>query len=1413
MKEKRRTKLAPNIDYNQKKEQNRDKENIRSKVAMRESFHKTSLFYQAFLSLALLPSVSKQKITISKDSQSFPKISSTYKFKMNLTNVFNFSAVSDINLVRFETYTSPEIITDSKPNTFWIFDSQYLDFRWQNLNYSSYNLFTKFDYEDSYLIGYQKTTQVAQIILMTGEVISQVGRLMAMSQNEFESYKVITVWGYPQSNGSVTNYTNYASSAYLSDRHSLVIPTFGPENDIYISPMQGLQGDEQFDMIVRLNKTTQYNGMVWYFYLKVSIIDSDLCDNIANIVARHDFHYGKLVSLTYEKLFSDEDCGQLQGIQQTQCFFRGDHDMYCSSKIKMNGTTFIRLLKRMTDDQGNFAGYKKLFDIPIESGFIHLMRDPYHFEKNGGVSKYVEYNMSSSKLYYCTIRQETFDIANYSTYKTDCQLKNVVTFGDWSQSYFWEITVNNDYVLMLSRHTYSRKVQNRWIQSFSTTHGIPFYYKTPKGTYFSLNNPGGLFFTNLGVGQPTKTRGYYIPFLLFYFQKPDDLSYINTPINVTITAVDAGDGSSASVNFTVKFVNYYTKTLLEPPIYKFISYKVPNSFNPYVYSYRPLTCEGDYLEYSYQADRKFKIQVKNYFIDYYNHFFDSVLKRPNRTLGEKNSLFSYENQRFGISLTDSKNGQEIMTIKYPDGEVWDVRIIFKLGLATLLSFRAYPNASNSDLNYPTQWGTIDVKDLTLKVCRVRKVPSARLFYMKSSNLGSGYIIYMPADRTTLFKIRTLDNVNNDEMLNPNGLFASYYADKIIFGYHSQDAKIQELVLRYTLIISLDSCFLQIKSNTLSLDKTSIVTITAEDGYRNRKNITVYVEAVPDNTYLNMSIEKKNKIQINSFSNISSFNVSLYDTFDINGHGIVSDYDLTENPRLINNLKLEFDQDVDSISLGADTNYTFDSVYKFRNDPTNTNYTLISLGSTKSYESNVILSTGKHIISRSAYSEFSIIYMSGAVGKSNLRSNDSCFLANYFRDILDKTQYGFTYCVMNSNGEFFQGEYFEDQFNEITLVNTGLDEGAFLVMNYSKTLKAVSLRKFYCQYLGNSTGLNQEIYVDTNMQEVQYFAHQFDDNPSESFLAFIIGTSEPISLRKKVVIKAYRVVKGIDTPLTEINVTSTNLNEIINEYFFYRRKIEVSHDKRKNEASILIDGTETHFFIFRANIRSSFKQSKVELINVTLDTYYKPTIYHRSKYTLTQDFIICSSVSVPLIQYESYGSMVVNSIMIWPKRNGLYAGDGYTYRIIRLGSVDTLFNVAVDDFENNIISYIYSNSILNTVKLERKVVLSNQEAVKGLTAQDYKIKFRGNFWSYSDFMFSGGDYMVEINNGNKNGDNSIEQWIVIVILVIFVFVVLPCICISYCKLRLKQDRAPRITGLNKLAVQEEINLDKIEDSWL
>ena len=96
--------------------------------------------------------------------------------------------------------------------------------------------------------------------------------------------------------------------------------------------------------------------------------------------------------------------------------------------------------------------------------------------------------------------------------------------------------------------------------------------------------------------------------------------------------------------------------------------------------------------------------------------------------------------------------------------------------------------------------------------------------------------------------------------------------------------------------------------------------------------------------------------------------------------------------------------------------------------------------------------------------------------------------------------------------------------------------------------------------------------------------------------------------------------------------------------------------------MILDGKDFEFFFVKGDLVYDKVKDTIFLQNVSSDLYYKSNVLYRVKYRIIKDFIICTSYSLPLRRYLPHDNTRLATLMIWARKDGKYAGNGYSYRI-------------------------------------------------------------------------------------------------------------------------------------------------------
>lgn len=266
----------------------------------------------------------------------------------------------------------------------------------------------------------------------------------------------------------------------------------------------------------------------------------------------------------------------------------------------------------------------------------------------------------------------------------------------------------------------------------------------------------------------------------------------------------------------------------------------------------------------------------------------------------------------------------------------------------------------------------------------------------------------------------------------------------------------------------------------------------------------------------------------------------------------------------------------------------------------------------------------------------------------------------------------------------------------------------------------------------------------------------------------------ITSTRKLTVKGFRITPG----QFKIEPVEVDDSEFIKQVDSLDAplKIKSHYEKEDGVLEMILDGTDFEFFFVKGDLIFDKANNKIVLTKVESNMYYKSNVLYRAKYRILKDFIICSSYSHSLRRYLPSDTKRLATLMVWARRDGKHQGNGYSYRIQNLESVDTMFSVIVEDHEKSIISVLIDKNTIETyelsrtIKLVKKPVSLNQNE-KAPKIDDFDFKFRGNFWSLSDTSICARKFFKLPEKEKKKEENPDEFrlsfWVGFSMLVLFI----------------------------------------------
>ena len=895
---------------------------------------------------------------------------------------------------------------------------------------------------------------------------------------------------------------------------------------------------------------------------------------------------------------------------------------------------------------------------------------------------------------------------------------------------------------------------------------------------------------------------------------PDSL--ITIPLQVFAT--DTGDNTKASFNLTVRFKPYYTPTnLTKRGIDNYLLDCPKESFLYYTYYNRPFSCSGDFITTKVNSSGKFKSFATNFYATINPHYFSNVevKKRLNSPIeygfgGCKK--FAYQNPALNISTGRSC----LMT---PDLQLMVV-LSYQLGKLSSLAVRVYDSHSNTFF-LPVE---IDLTfiELAAPITYIRASQMGSLFYIQTNQINQGYIFQislLEKQGGFMYRIRSAFGNNQNDMISKFGFFSAFNQNRVVFSFYKLSQDEPGYVFDYSINIDFEMCFVWARGFTLQegiIDSE----LSLQDSYGKSLSTGFQFKSLAANEVMNMSV--KTRMRLKNITKIKPFKIPLNQIFNITGHGISLDYPITNNPDLRESLSLTADEQKVAKDFKG-SGYVVERICNFKANAENLTVVFFAKEDNLTTVNVTIYTPDGRNFSKQFFNIYKSNRFTLSSGLDEQGKPSSCFLGNFLNKGKTGSQasfYGFNSRTM----EGFNG-IFQNPEDSLTLIDTGRPEPFFIYANYSQG-KELTLQLFYCNFKNFEVGAAKIAgFANNTLTTIFDYVAGYSDgsgviNQSFSWALFVLITPvSNTSSSQNITFSAFRILNSTDRPFERLMVLrNSRFLELFYGLPIRGMKIKAYYNQRNgNQFSLLVDGSDFSFYVFTGSITLSTISSQrvLSFTGIQVHEYYKPTISPYYSYLVTKDFVISSAVSRPLYRYREYYGAKVSNLLVWARRDGQFNGTGYTYRINTMTNINDLHNMIVENYAENSIAVAMTQTQITQINLNNSVYLENRMEHEGMELADFDLTFRGNMWTYSDFVFSGGSYITLGKSGGNNGNNAERvAFLVIGIMLVVIGVSIPILIAFVCCSKLKHNTSDLTKNkIKQIALEKKMNVDAIKNSLL
>lgn len=669
---------------------------------------------------------------------------------------------------------------------------------------------------------------------------------------------------------------------------------------------------------------------------------------------------------------------------------------------------------------------------------------------------------------------------------------------------------------------------------------------------------------------------------------------------------------------------------------------------------------------------------------------------------------------------------------------------------------------------------IDLSGLKINFNNSRPSTNGQLFFIQSLTENVGHILrFDNKSGEGDYRIRKLVNVDTRAMLDMNNEFLTINEDTIDFKAYGVVEG--EKVLRYVKRITMNECYISLQTERSFKRKVGYqdnLQLNLSTALSSREIILNYSVIENPNTFIREPIYRT---YFGSGYSLRQFNMSYYYHFLDNNTGIDVDYQLTDDKDLQKFMFIKADWEI----------------YKFKNLPSNI---------TKIKQTDLKY---QGILSKSSADEAEITiyekYKLKDKGKFDFNVKNFDFKINEKKEICFVGLYTDSENLIwhkTSNGKV--NNISVSLIKEVRLISNDEENKAIIfILTQDMVLKAL---KFECG--AQNQGKIQEMKIFENVTHFDY--SYFEDLQKKKRVLLLITNNTDIN------------ILGLDYSSFNIfqgNFISNETESVNLKIFSGYLKLQKLGKNSSQNYEIVYDCSDYKL----CNLKFELVPKKMGFILKYLSYYIykKPVIMYDYECQITKDFIICFTPSHILKKYETYPKELVKTVLVWPKKEGKFEGNGYVYRISKLtNNIGVSGASFLDSYEDNQVSLLSKNSQISTTQFQYRISMLNylNKLTENFTIQDFNFTFRGNYWSDSEVLFEGGKLM-RYENTHLEAYKSLKKIISIFSWTLVSFVILWNI-VGYCRVKQlekkgKKKKRPRtlVDSIIEIPDEEE---EKTED---
>ena len=174
---------------------------------------------------------------------------------------------------------------------------------------------------------------------------------------------------------------------------------------------------------------------------------------------------------------------------------------------------------------------------------------------------------------------------------------------------------------------------------------------------------------------------------------------------------------------------------------------------------------------------------------------------------------------------------------------------------------------------------------------------------------------------------------------------------------------------------------------------------------------------------------------------------------------------------------------------------------------------------------------------------------------------------------------------------------------------------------------------------------------------------------------------------------------------------------------YINYLSLHHDEDSGQIELIVDGDDQALYVYSPTVMFEILDKYTppkgiglkafkNFYNMTLsfdqapadEVYYKPINMHDISCKTTKDFLICASPDTYPESFGTNSSLMSSILMVWARRERVYNGSGYTYRIETLGDIEPEEAFAVWSYELNQIVRVKQYQFPEVQELKKEVWL-------------------------------------------------------------------------------------------------------------